>query len=183
MIFLVALISFLAVSHAQTQTTACDCWTKECGYCADVSCAVKYDLGRSTDGISVTSQLTWRQINHVLFFDGNGNALGRFGFSLSRLHLTGCIACQAPEAMQQLNKSLPKGQTSWTVRFDEGAIKLAIGGETFFEQTLIGECSEHYKDIQYFSFFESSCANKFTLTSGMQAGENLNETCGGTCPE
>lgn len=180
---LLSSLTFLPAS-SQMEMSSCDCWNEACGYCADLSCAVKYDLANSDEGVTVTTQLKRKELNSMLFFNGAGNALGMFRFSLSQIHLTGCIACNAPEAVREARRAFPDGNVPWTIRFNMGGVKLAIGGEVVFEQELIGECAEHYTDIQYFAFYEAeSCQNKFTLAEVMVAGENINETCGGTCPE
>ena len=160
---------------------ACDCWSRHCHYCRDIKCAVRYNLTSSSKGITASSKLAWMKLNAVVFYDSKGKELGTFQFSLSRIYLTGCMAYRTRNVFWTYRHRRHL-QTSWTVLFDHGRLRLKIGHELVFKQKLIGECATHYQDIQYFAFSTTHCQKYFTLTSDMEAGEKINETCGGTCP-
>ena len=164
----------------------CNCWTAECNYCANLDCTVQHDLIGSEHDIEVTSKLFWRERNSIMLYDGEGNAIGSFQWSLSGILLTGCVNCQTPKAIRSIE---PGTEDLWVFTMveseDEGLlVQIKMGGEVLWEQELKGECAERYGQVDRFAFFDSTCEGTFKFyEDDMVAGDRMTEDCAGACLE
>jgi len=162
----------------------CDCWTLECGYCSNMECAVKHDLINSEVGITVQSELRGKgfKSRSVMFFDGDGNAIGNVQWNSKSLFLTGCISCMlhVPAAVRQIK---PGTKIEWTVTLTGGVVELKVGEVVVYERKLEGECLERYSKVESFSFYDTTCESTYNLTKDMEAGERMTPDCAGTCSQ
>ena len=169
---------------AETYPT-CDCWTADCGYCSNLDCTVQHDLVNSPVAIQVTSKLYWRNITSIMLYDKEGNVIGSFQWSLKGILLTGCVNCQTPAAIREIE---PGTRTFWVFSLTEKGealiVQISILGQVLWEQELTGECAERYKQADRFAFFDSTCEGKFTFVGDMMvAGDRITEDCLGACNE
>ena len=169
---------------AETYPT-CDCWTAECGYCSNLDCTVQHDLVNSPIDIQVTSELYWHNITSIMLYDKEGNAIGSFQWSLKGILLTGCVNCQTPTAIKDIE---PGTRTLWVFSLTEKdealMVQISILGQVVWEQELTGECAERYGQADRFAFFDSTCEGTFTFVGGlMVAGDRITEDCSGACNE
>ena len=163
----------------------CDCWTAECGYCANLDCTVQHDIVNSPFDIQVTSKLYWRNITSIMLYDKEGNAIGSFQWSLKGILLTGCVNCQTPRAIRRIK---PGTRTLWVFSLTgEGKaliVRISILGQVVWEQKLTGECAKRYGQADRFAFFDSTCEGQFTFVSSlMVAGDRITPDCAGACNE
>jgi len=155
----------------------CNCWTRECGYCSKLECAVKYDLTNADTGITVNSVLNRKDFNYIKLYNGEGKNIGYFKWNLKAIFLEGCIFCRSPRM-----KSILKGDyNEWNFSMKGGVIRLSVGGESFYERKLGRGCRTHYEDVQYFSFQRMSCDSSFLVGDGMERGSLMDRTCNGQC--
>ena len=162
----------------------CDCWTKECNYCANMECTVQHDLINGYEGIAVQSKLGWRILNSIVLYDEDGNTLGMFQWNLKKILLTGCVNCQSPPAIRSIT---PGNDEFWYFNMDsiDGVLTLTlgIGGHTLYTNTLKGECADRYSKIGRFAFFDMACENTFSYSrENMVAGARITPDCAGACP-
>lgn len=161
----------------------CDCWTVECGYCSNLECTVQHDIVNSPIDIQVTSEVHWREMNSIMLYDEEGDAIGSFQWSLKGILLTGCVNCQTPPAIRNIQ---PGSQASWVFSMTQEnealVVRISILGEVLWEQELIGECAERYGKADRFAFFDSTCEGKFIFVKSlMVAGDRITADCAGAC--
>lgn len=162
--------------------TTCDCWTPECGYCANPNCTIKQDLQNSDHGIEILvhSIVKWRRYSSIVLYDEHGRGIGKFQWNIGRLFLTGCVQCRTPPALRKA--IVRKGETSWGLFMKDGVIEVSINGVTLYKQELVGECKEVYGKVKRFAFYDMGCSNKFSYVPGeMELGDKLTSTCSGRC--
>jgi len=155
----------------------CDCWTRECGSCKNLECAVKYDLTASETGVTVTSVLNRKDYNTIRLYNSAGKAIGYFQWNLKSMILEGCIFCRAPRM-----PGIAKGDfNEWNFSMKDGVIRISVGGEVMYENKLGRGCKRHYQDVQYFAFEKMKCEGRYTVADGMEPGSLLDGTCHGKC--
>ena len=166
-------ITFLYMANKEYRvlyhvTPARDCWTPECGYCTNTECAVRYDdLGEGAP-ITATSLVTRTGYNTLILYDEQGTQLGTFKWSLSRIHLVGCIACRLP--WRRL-RHLRKTRQEWTVSLSgEGVVTLIVAGDVVYQHTLSRGCLRHYSRVRDFAFCRLPSPTSFAKLRGMQLG-------------
>ena len=163
----------------------CDCWTPECNFCANMECTVQHDLIGDDDlGIQVTSKLGWKIINSIVLYDEDGNTLGMFQWNLKKILLTGCVNCHSPPAIRSIK---PGTVDMWVFSLDmiDGVLtlKLSIGGNVVYENELVGECADRYKNVDRFAFLDMTCESTFKYAKEqMVAGARVTPDCAGSCP-
>lgn len=161
----------------------CECWTEECNYCSNMECTVKHDLINSDFGVTVTSKVGWKKLNSIMLYNAADESIGSFQWSAGGIYLSGCIRCQSTPAI----KALKGGGVTWTfgMNIDENgfvAVTISVGGEVLWEQKLIGECNDIYKDVGSFAFFDTTCENTFLYNPDvMVAGARITPDCAGAC--
>jgi len=155
----------------------CDCWTRECGYCKNLDCAVKHDLTASETGITVTSVLNRKVWNTIKLYNSAGKKIGWFKWNLKAMFLEGCIFCRSPRMPGILRGDF----NEWNFSMKDGVIKVSVGGEVRFEHKLRRGCKSYYEDVQYFAFQRMSCANNYVVDDGMEPGSLMDATCNGQC--
>ncbi|KAL5250924.1 hypothetical protein ACHWQZ_G016608 [Mnemiopsis leidyi] len=164
----------------------CNCWTEECNFCANLDCTVQHDLIGSQHDIEVTSKLSWRKLNSIMLYDGEGNAIGSFEWSLQGILLTGCVNCQTPGAIRSIEPGTADLWVFTMVESEDGGllVQIKMGGEVLWEQELTGECAERYGQVNRFAFFDSTCEGTFKFyPDDMLAGDRITEDCAGACLE
>jgi len=155
----------------------CNCWTRECNFCRDLTCAVKYDVTAMQTGITVNSVLNRKDLNQINLYNAEGKQIGYFKWNLKSIFLEGCIFCRTPRS-----KSILKGEENeWNFSFVGGQVVVSVGGEELYRQKLRRGCRSHYEDVQYFSFQRMSCDSYFKVEDEMERGEKVNPTCNGHC--
>lgn len=155
----------------------CNCWTRECNFCRDTRCAVKYDVTSAQTGITVNSVLNRKDFNQINLYNGDGKQIGFFKWNLKAMFLEGCIFCRSP----RMNNILKGGENEWNFSLVDSQVVISVGGQERFRRKLVRGCAKHYQDVQYFSFQRMSCSSFFTIGEGMELGEKVNQTCDGQC--
>ena len=149
-----------------------DCWTAECGYCANLDCAVQYDL--SAGEVVCSSQLKYRVYNSIVLYNRVGDVLGTFRWSLRGFSLDGCITCGA-ETKIPFTKG---GSDKWSFSLAGGVVSVKTGGVAIFEQGLAGECAAHYADVGFFAFMSMPCSKaSFEVADAMGLGAAFDLPC------
>ena len=182
----------IVITDKTQDLPTCNCWTRECGYCSNLECAVKHDMSTSQQALTVTSQVDLTLLNSIVLYNRDGVELGKFQWNKKGIYLTGCVACRTPRPIRRLIRSHSNdndGTYKWQFTFSSGVLKLRVssGGadeglrEHVYQQTLIGECARHYSDISYFSFYRMGCGNTFNLVDSMVAGSRVSSDCSDTC--
>jgi len=162
---------------AQLTRPTCNCWTRECGFCSNLDCAVKYDLTSSETGITVNSVLNRKDFNIIKLYNGAGKVIGYFRWNLKAMFLEGCIFCRSP----RMPGILKGDYNDWNFNMKNGMIRISVGGEVRFERKLRRGCKRHYEDVQYFSFQRMECDSTFVIDAAMEPGDLMDGTCNGQC--
>ena len=148
-------------------TLARDCWTRACGYCGNLDCAVQYNMSEA-EGITATSLLTRTRYNKIVLYDGAGAELGSVMWSLSRVHLIGCVACRLPWRRVRF---FPRTTQQWRVSLEGGALAVHVAGREVFRRKLHGKCLGHYSRVGFFAFSQIYPGTTFTKLNGMELGK------------
>lgn len=155
----------------------CDCWKRECGYCSNLDCAVKYDLINADTGITVNSVLNRKDYNTIRLYNSDGKAVGYFKWNLKAMFLEGCIFCRSPRM-----PNIFKGDyNEWNFSMKDGIVRISVGGESRFERRLRRGCKKHYEDVKYFAFQRMGCDSTFVADDAMEIGSSIDSTCNGQC--
>ena len=161
---------------------ACNCWTAECGWCADLKCRVGHSLVDNT-GITVYSKLGWKIYNTLFLFDSNGEMIGSLRFNKRGIFLTGgCVKCPMTRGLLAPNSD--DGTYQWTVQFEGPEVVLLVEGQEVWRHELVGECAQRYSDIQEFAFGDMGCRSFWSPMNGAEVGSHFTDTntCGTQCP-
>ena len=147
-----------------------------------MECTVKQDLINTENSIDVTSKLTYRNFNTVMFYNEDGEAIGSLRFSLKSIHLTGCIACQTPAVLAKAARlSAAEGTNDWSVSLKDAILDIKISGQVLYRHELKGECKEIYSKAMRFAFTDMVCSSTFIVHDDMDLGTRMNEDCAGDC--
>ena len=169
----VAQLEELVFSTQEYET--CNCWTRQCGFCSKLECTVKQDLANSQVGIAVSSVVRRAKYNSIVFYDDEGEEIGKFQWNKRGIYLTGCIACITPKALK--GKCIKNVQTLWVVSIANGILQIKIDGEVMYENKLKGQCKERYSKAKRFAFYDMPGENYFSFVSAeMEAGEKIVST-------
>lgn len=162
-------------SVVSQEFSTCSCWTKACGYCSNVECTLKQDLQSSNLGIPVQSWIKKGKYNAIMFYDEDGNKIGKFQFSKRRIHLTGCVACGTSKYFK--GKCILDAMNAWAVSIADGILKIRIGGIVVYENELKRECKKRYGKAKRFSFYSVQGDNSFSFVpEEMEAGNMITST-------
>ena len=160
----------------------CGCWNKECGYCSDLDCAVKYNISAAVSGVTVRSELQRSKtvFKKIMLFNSVGARIGYFMINRKAVFLEGCIHTRAPRL------PIPRGEAGdWTLSLVDAVLKVEIGGVAVVDSKLRKGCADYYSDVQYFSFKRMGCDDSFkVLPDVMKVGTLMDGVCSqGTCIE
>ena len=162
-----------------TTKATCNCWTRDCGFCSSLDCAVKYDLTNSDTGITITSVLNRKDWNVIKLYNGAGEVVGYFKWNLKSMFLEGCIFCRTG----RMPGILKGDYNEWNFSMKDGVIKISVDGESKVEKRLRKGCKTHYEDVQYFAFQRMGCDSTFKVDDDMEPGSLMDNTCNGQCEE
>ena len=116
-----------------------------------------------------------KKYSTIIFYDEDGDEIGKFQWSKRGIFLTGCIACVTPKALK--GKCIKDVQTQWEVSIANGVLQIRIDGQILYENKLKGECRERYSKAKRFAFYDMPNETAFSFVPDeMEAGEKIAST-------